>query len=146
GRTEIEIQPAADGVAQGVRLLVDLLEHEVLETAFFRRLGVEPELGDLAGDRNAIEVADLHLVRLDPGDGVVREVDHLAGVGDDRGRVGGDDRFPIPHADDDGAATAGGDDAARLRGGNGGDAEGSLYLVERVADGLEEVALVAISD
>ena len=144
GRTEIEIESAADGVAERVGLLVDFLEHEVVETALFRGGGIKGELGDLAGDRDVVEVADIDGIGADNGDVVVVQIDHALGVGDDGGSVGRDDGFSLADADNDGAAAAGGDDLVRLAGGQHGDAEGALDLVERVADGLEEVALVAI--
>ena len=93
-----------------------------------------------------MEIADVDGVRGDDGDVVVVQIDHPLGVGEDGGRVGSDDGFPVADADDDRAAAAGGDDFVRLAGGQDGDAEGAFHLVERVAHGLEEIALVAVAD
>ena len=101
GGAEVEIEAAADGVGQRVRLLVDFLEHEMFEAALLRGGGVEAELGDLAGDRDVVEIADVDGIRGDDGDVVVVQIDHPLGVGEDGGGVGGDDGFPVADADDD---------------------------------------------
>ena len=93
-----------------------------------------------------MEVADIDGIGGDNGDVVVVQIDHALGVGDDGGGVGRDDGFALADADDDGTAAAGSDDLVRLAGGKHGDAEGAFDLMERVADGLEKVALVAVSD
>ena len=116
GGAEIEVEAAADGVGQRIRLLVDFLEHEMLVTALLGGGGVEAELGDLAGDRDVVEVADVDGIRGDDGDVVVVQIDDALGVGDDGGGVGRDDGFSVTDADDDGAAAAGGDDLVRLAG------------------------------
>ena len=88
-------------LAQRVGLLVDFLEHEMLEAALLGGGGVEPEFGDLAGDRHVVEIADVDGVGGDDRDVIVVQIDHPLGVGDDGGGIGGDDGFPVAHADDD---------------------------------------------
>ena len=48
---------AQRGVAHGARLLKDFLEHEVLVAAFFRHDGIPQDMGNLAVDGAAVEIA-----------------------------------------------------------------------------------------
>jgi hypothetical protein len=140
------IEPTAEGVAQGLRLLVDLLEHEMLEPTLLDGVGGEAELPDRPVDAGRVEVDDVDMVGRDAGDVPVVEVDDPARMGDDRGRVGGDEALPFPDADDEGAALAGGDDDAGFVAGQHGDAVGPFHLTQGRDDRGTEVALEGFAD
>jgi hypothetical protein len=65
------VEASAQGVGEGVGLLEDLLEHEVLETALFGGGGVPVDVGCLAGDGDVVYVADVDGVGLEEGQVVV---------------------------------------------------------------------------
>ena len=144
--TEVEIKPPADRIAQGVRLLVDLLQHEMLITTLLRRRGIHAKLGNLARDRHIVEIADIDGLRRDNRDVVVVEIYHPLRVSNDRRSIGRNDRFAIAHTDHDRAATPRGDDATRLARREHGDAKSSFDLMQGIANRLEKIALVAIAD
>ncbi len=52
--------PPQRGVADGPRLLVNFLEHEMLEAAFFRHDGVPGDVLHLANNGLAVEVGEPH--------------------------------------------------------------------------------------
>jgi hypothetical protein len=85
----LEHHAAAQGVLEGARLLVDLLEHEVLVPP---ALGLHERPGDArrgALDLLAGDLLDAVAAAADLGDLAVFEEDHVAGVGEERGDVAG---------------------------------------------------------
>ena len=125
---------------------MDFLEHEMLETTLLRRSGIESQFGNLAGDGDVVQIPHVHRFGGDDGDVIVIQIDHPLGVGKNGRGIGSDDSFPIPHPDHDGTAAAGGDDFLRLARREHGDTEGAFHLMQGVANGLEQIALVAIAD
>ena len=59
---------AQRGVAHGARLLINFLEHEVLEAALFRHDRVPGDVLHLAHDGLAVEVGELHAFGSDDGE------------------------------------------------------------------------------
>ena len=128
----VVVQATEHGVGHGLRLLVDLLEHEELVAALLGggEVPVDVVLLDVA--RVPVEVGDGDAVPAQLDDLVLAELDGLPGVRDERGDVGGqevlalasadDQRRVSPRADDD----VGGVDVGRDEG------EGAL---EPLADG-----------
>ena len=87
-------------VAHGLRLLVNLLEHEVLVAALFRRLGVPVDLEDLLRHDFAAAIRDVHAVRLDDRHLTVIDDVGAPRARDDRGDVGRDEILPFAETDD----------------------------------------------
>ena len=108
-----------DRLGHGVRLLVDLLEHERLVAALLGLLGVPVDRLDCTVDRFAGGGEELDAVRPRPDDLVVLDVLHLAGVGEEGGYAGGEELLAVTAADDERALLAGADDHAGLVGGDG---------------------------
>ncbi len=102
------------GVAHGAGLLVNLLEHEMLEAALFRHDRVPGDVLDLAVDGLAVEVGELHACRGDDGEIAVGEEEQVARVIEDCGNIGGDEVFVFAQADDGGRTVARGDDLVGL--------------------------------
>src|SRR6478735_12602874 len=113
---------------------------------FFGGRDFEAEFSDFACDWNVVKIADLDGIGGDDRDVVVVQIDDAPGVGDDRAGIGRDDGFTNADTDDDRTATTGGDDLVGLPGGENGDAEGAVDLMKRVANGLEKIAPVTITD
>ena len=87
-------------VAHGLRLLVNLLEHEVLVATLFRRLGVPVDLEDLLRHDFAAAIRDVHAVRLDDRHLTVIDDVGAPRARDDRGDVGRDEILPFAETDD----------------------------------------------
>jgi hypothetical protein len=95
-----EIDAADERIGDRARLLVDLLEHEVLEAAL---LGLDRRPRDdlrLADARLAFEVGDHHSVTSHRDELALLDEDHLAGLGQDRGDIAGDEVLAFAEADD----------------------------------------------
>ena len=133
------------GFLDGARLLINLLEHEVLEAAFFRHDGVPGDALGLALDLIAVEVGDAHAMLGDDGDLAVIEEEEVARVVEERGDVTGYEVFVFAEADDDGRAVAGGYDLARLIGGDDDERKNSRQLFHRFSYGLFQVRAMAVA-
>jgi hypothetical protein len=86
--------------AHHARLLVDFLEHEVLETLLFHHDGVPVQ-----GEGALFEAIARKGVHLDAHGGKFRQLaifqrQHGASVGHDRGRIRRAEKFALPKADD----------------------------------------------
>jgi hypothetical protein len=92
---------AAEGVGDGARLLVDLLEHEVPVAALLGHDRIPEDADGLALDRLAVERRELDAVRGDDRHLAVLEDDHVTRVGQDRRDVGRDEHLAAPEAHDD---------------------------------------------
>ena len=136
-----DVEVPAQRVGQRLRLLLDLLEHEVLVAALFGggQVPVDGERLGLGGV--AVEVGDLVALAGDDDELVLAQLDGLAGVLDERGDVGGDEVLALPDPDDQRRRPARGDDGVRLVGvrhdqrerafeppADGGDAGGEVPL------------------
>ena len=93
---------SAQGVGDGLRLLVDLLQHEVPVAALLRGHGVprDPFCGPFQRPRVGIE--DAEAVGPDLGDFAVLQKGHVPGVLQQRGDVRGDEGLSVTRPDDDG--------------------------------------------
>ena len=139
---------AGEGVAQDARLLVDLLEEEVLVAALVDVLRAPVHVMDAPVDELSA-VVYLDVVGGDRRDVAVLEVDEPVGALEHGGDVGADHVLAFAEAEDDGAAAAGGDDGVgalkehcegvgALNAGEGlGDAvDGAAGLLEEVGEDL----------
>ncbi len=120
------------GIADGAGLLVDLLEHEMLVAALFGQDGVPEDMRDLAFHGAPFEIAQPHTLGGEHGQVAVAEEEHVAGVAEDGGHVGGNEVFAVTQPDDDRGAGARGHDLVRIGAGDDGQGEDSAEL----ADGL----------
>ena len=135
---------AERGVADGAGLLVDFLEHEVLEAALFRHDRVPGDVLDLAVDRVAVEVGELHAALGDDGEVAVGEEKEVARVIQDGGHVGGDEVFLFAESDDGGRPIARGDDLVRFVDGDDGEREDAGKFLYRFADGFFKIGTVSV--
>ena len=108
-----------DRLGDGVRLLVDLLEHERLVAALLGDLLAPVDLVDRALDRLAGGGEELDAVAAHDDDLVVLDQLHVAGVGEEGGDGGGDELLAVAAADDQRALLAGADQQLGLVGGDG---------------------------
>ena len=121
----IERDAAERGVADGARLLVDFLEHEVLVAGLFGLDGVPGDALDLALEGSPSKSVSVTPSRGEDGDVAIGEEVDVAGVVQDAGDVGGDEVFAFAQADDGGRPIARGDDLVGLVGGDDADGEGA---------------------
>ncbi len=142
----VERDAAQRGVANGAGLLVDFLQHEMLEAALFRHDRVPGDVLHLAGNGLAFEVAELHARRRDDGEVAIGEEEQVARVVEDRGHVAGDKVLILAQADDRGRPIARGDDLVGLVGRDDRDGEDAGQQLDRPAyrffqqDGMSVVA------
>ena len=99
---------AADGIQDGIRLLEDFLEHEVVEATLFDGLNLHFELVNRRRDHGVLEVANCQAVlAVHDRDLFVVQVDDVLRVLDDGRRVGCDVKLIfLAHSDDEGAGFA----------------------------------------
>ena len=102
-------------VAHRARLLINFLEHEVLEAALFRHDRVPGHVLHLADDRLTVEIGQLHAFRGDDRQIAVAQEKQIAGVIENRRNVGGNKIFVFAQADDRRRAIAGRDDLVWVR-------------------------------
>jgi hypothetical protein len=145
GRCEPLVETAAQRPAQGLRLLVDLLAHVVLERAELVVPGLGLHRGRLLGlplsrpapvplvERGGAEVGSVHRGHF----GVV-QVHDLLGVTDQRGHVGGDEHLRLPDTEHDGAAIARHHQLVRVLGVQHDQAVGAFHVAQGLANGFLE--------
>jgi hypothetical protein len=121
----------AEGVLERLRLLVDLLQHEVLEAALFGLDRVPVQSLDLAVERLSLAVEDPRLVVGQPGQVAVFEEHHVLGVGQERRRVRGQELLAVADAQHQRRPLPGGHDLApAARHGDGGEGVHPFELVD----------------
>src|SRR5438132_14145490 len=98
--TCVERDAAFDSFANGARLLVNLLEHEMLEAAFFRLDRIPGDALHLRLDRIAVEVSDAYRILRHHGDLTVAEKKDVSRVLKNGRNVGSDKVFAIAEAND----------------------------------------------
>ena len=141
----VELQPAVGGVAaeqgvgDGLRLLVDLLEHEPLEATLLGGGDVPVDVILLRLGGSAVEVGDHDVVGRDRDDLVLAELDRLAGVLDERGDVGAEEVLALAAADDQRGVAAGAHDDVGVAGIGDHQREGALEPPAHRAYGLRQV-------
>ncbi len=99
-------KPAPNGIHNGARLFVDLLEHEVAVTALLGHDRVPHHAGDLPADLRAFEIGDLHSLIGQDRHLIVVQEQHIPGSVQDRGDIGGEKEFALAEPDHEGAAFA----------------------------------------
>lgn len=90
------VQATAHGVDDGLGLLEDFLLHEVVKVALHDLLELELDGldgTDVGGAIVLVQTVNVELALVDVGNVVVLEVQHLFGVLDNGGRVGGEEEF-----------------------------------------------------
>ena len=107
-------QAAAHAVADGLGLLVDLLQHEVIEAALFDLLEIPVDLVDLLVGRDVVDGLGDETVAAHRHHLVVVEIDDLLRVLQDGGHVGGEEVLVARDADDERRAVAHADDLVGL--------------------------------
>ena len=122
----VVVEPAEQRVGDGLRLLVDLLEHEVVVAALLggRQVPVDVVLAHLA--RVAVEVGDGDAVAAQLDDLVLAELDRVAGVRDERRDVGGEEVLALAAPDDQRRVAPGADHDVGGVGVDGDQGEGAL--------------------
>ena len=133
--------------AEALRLLADLLQHEVRRSRPARSCarsqsiwltGLSMRVGLEVAHPVAVAGEDHHLA--------VVEVDHRAGVLQQRRGVGGDEVLVLADAHQQRRALAGRHQHARLVGRDDGEAVGAVDVAQRRGHRLLEVALVELAD
>ena len=132
----------AHRIANCLRLLVDFLEHEVLETALFGCLGIPVDLEDLLRHELALAVRD--------DDGILFHDGHLAIVEDiraarpaDDGRdVGCDEVLAVAEADDKRVVLLRADELVRMLAAHEDEGIRTFDAAQHFADAFLEVAIV----
>ena len=137
---------AGDGGQDGLRLLVHLLEHEVLVAALLGGLDVPVDLVDGALERASEHVGDLDPPGPDVGDVALLEEDDASRVRQHGGHVGGQEGLAIAEADDERHVHARSHDAVRLALVDDGQRVGAARPLEGRAHGRGEVAGVGLLD
>ena len=134
----VEVDAVAHGADEGLGLLHDLLEHEVLVGALGRGGGIVPSYPPLLLDGAAFEVGAGGAFGGDDGHLAVGEVgDAVDGAGD-CGEVAGEEALARAASDDEtaGVADAEADDGAGSAGADDGDGVAALEELGGLAHGL----------
>ncbi len=101
---------AERGIADGARLLENLLEHEMLIAALFRFDGIPKNVRHLPLHAAAIEIGEPDALRREDRHVAVGEEEHVLRVGENGRDVAGDEVLVIADADHHRRAHAGGND------------------------------------
>ncbi len=136
--------PSQRGVTHRARLLVDFLEHEMLEAALFRHDRVPGDVLHLADDGLSVEVGELHAFGRDHGQVAVAQEEQVAGVIKNRGHVGGDEILVFAQTDYGRRAIAGGHDLVGLIDRDYRQRENAGQLAHRLADALFERGAMSV--
>ena len=132
--------------AQGLRLLHDLLEHEVLVPALLGGINFPIYGDDLFFDRLHQVVVTLNALPGEDGQLPVLHVAHPARVTQDGSDITGNEIAPLPVTQNQRAVLSDGDDLVGTVGAQDAQGVGSLDAVEHPAHGLEQVAVVEVLD
>ena len=134
-------KPSPHGVAHGVRLLEDLLEHVVRELSLVHVLRHELDLADLEARIGTRKRGNIEAIRPEGDDFVIVEIDRLARVRDDGANVAGKEMLAFPNAEHERAPAPRADKHAGNIRMNDGDAVGADDLPQRFPHGLDERGL-----
>ena len=138
-------QVAAKRVAEALRLLADLLEHEVGEAVPLHHRQVPVDLVHRLADPRRLQVAHPVAVAREHHQLAVVEIDDRAGVLQQRGGVRGDEPLVLAHAHEQRRALPGRDQHARLVGRDEGEAVGAVHFAQRGRHRFLEVAVVVLA-
>jgi len=108
------IHTSAQGVLDRLRLLEDLLEHEVRVRPAFHRVRAHFERGSLPADGAVFQGGNGEAARLQARHLIVLEIHCLIRVARQRGSVGGRKAFVNAHAQDKGTSAPRHDDLMRV--------------------------------
>ena len=135
-----ESEAATQAVGDGLGLLVDFLEHEMLVPALLNGLKGHFEFSDDRRDLVVLDGPDFQPSgERDAGHFFVFEIDHVFRVLDDGGGVGGDEILPFTNADDEGARLAGENQLIRPCDVHDGNGVGADNLIQGDTGGFEQV-------
>ena len=135
-----------DRLRHGVRLLVDLLEHEGLVAALLGGGVVPVDVGDLALEPVAVGVHELGLAGAHRHELVVVQELDVAGLGQEGRYRRGDEGLVVAHAHDQRALLARAHEHLGFVGGHRDERVVAAELVVRHAHGLDQVAVVVARD
>ena len=139
--------PLADRVGHGLRLLVDLLEHERLVALLLGVLVVPVDLHEAAVVRGlAVDREEAHAGGRDRDDLAVLDQLHAARLAQERGDRGGQEHLAVAVADDERALQAGADEHPRMRAVRNDEREMPFELDVGGTHSLDEVAGVVALD
>ncbi len=136
----------ADRLGDGIRLLVDLLQHERLESGLLGPLVVPIELHGLVVDDGAVDVPERHAVARDGDDLAVGRKLHGPRLPEERRRIRGEEVLVDTEPDDQRDLVASADEEARVLGVDHDEGEVPFELGERSPHGFGEIALVVALD
>ena len=100
---QIDVSVLHDGIdriTDGLRLLIDLLHHEMLEATLLRGLCIHLDFDELLFDRLLVEVEELSLSGAELRDLGIVDVVHVLAVLENRRYIGGDIGLALFDADD----------------------------------------------
>ena len=124
--------PSAEGVGDGARLLVDLLEHEVPVAALLGHDRIPQDADGLPVHGVAIDGGDVHPVGGDHRHVAVLEDHHVARMRENGGDVGGHEHLPAPQSHHHAPRPLlGCHQPVRSRRGDDADGVGALHLRQR---------------
>ena len=139
-------QAGEDGPAQGLRLLHDLLKHEVLIAAFFRRVNLPIHMGGFFLHRLEQVVVTGHALPGQLCQLPVLQVDDVPGIFDEGGHIGGQEVESLAQPQDQRAVLAHGDEPVRFIRADNAQGIGSLNTVKHPAHSLEDISVIKILD
>ena len=140
-------QPVGDRLGHGVRLLVDLLEHEGLVAALLGGLLVPVDLcRPRARSRSPSGVEEPRALGRDRHDLAVVDQLHAAGLGHERGDGGGDEALAVAEAHHQRALLAGAHQHVGLVGGHRDERVVAAQVVVGEPHGLDQVAVEVRGD
>ena len=140
----LRLHASAQRVGHRARLLVDLLQHEVPVAALLGQDRIPEDADRRPLDGRAVELGDLDAVTGHHRHVLVLEHDDVAGVGEDGGDVGGDERLALAESDHHAAgAVLGRDQPVGGVPGQHHDGVGAAQLAERAPYRLLEPRRVA---
>ena len=125
------LEALADRLAQRVRLLVDLLEHERLVAALLGGGGVPRDRLGVALDALAVEVEELRALGRDHDELAVADELRLARVLEEGDDVGGEERLAVAEPDHHRALQARADDHVRVQRRDDAECEVPVQVEER---------------
>ena len=137
---------AGDGRAERDRLLVHLLEHEMVVAALLGGLQRPGDRGDDPFARRAVDAGDLDARGMEVDHVALLEEDHLVRVGEDGRDVAGQERLAVADPDDERHVHPGADEPVGLAPVHDRQGVGALDEAERGAGGLRDVAGVGLLD
>ena len=127
-------------MAHHLRLLVDLLRHEVTMVALVDQQRGGERTGDRALDRLAAAVADGDAFARQDRPIAILEIDDGVGEGRERDGVGAYEHLAVAEADGERAALAGHDHQVVIAAEDHGEREGAFETLQRVVGGAHRIA------